>query len=100
MPKVDKTKKAAAAVKLPSQNDPVWRAFYSAENERMKEEHPGWKGPYRKKQIKALWRAQHADDADAAKATPAKKKAAAKKDAVVAPNAEGHNDEGGGSGSE
>ncbi|GAA6035797.1 hypothetical protein JCM8097_005709 [Rhodosporidiobolus ruineniae] len=43
---------------MPS-NDPEYRAWYTAQNDKLKLAHPTWKGPYRRKKIQALWRKEH-----------------------------------------
>ncbi|GAA5994473.1 uncharacterized protein JCM10292_002085 [Rhodotorula paludigena] len=53
----------APRVKLPSSRDPIYRAFYAAENEKLKVEKPASTGAYRRKMIQSLWRKQHSPDA-------------------------------------
>ncbi|GAA6007505.1 hypothetical protein JCM10207_006368 [Rhodosporidiobolus poonsookiae] len=55
-------KKSSSKVKLPSSQNPEYRAFYTTENDRLKEEHPGCQGSMRRKKIQTLWRKQHDPD--------------------------------------
>ncbi|GAA5986076.1 hypothetical protein JCM11641_005549 [Rhodosporidiobolus odoratus] len=59
MPSTPAKSPKASTFKFPPMTEPEFRTFFSTENEKMKEEHPGWKQTTRKSRIRALWKKEH-----------------------------------------